>query len=95
MHAHKDAITEEAIGIEFDDATRQVKHVSAAVYSELTGCSSSGPLQFINGVANGSGLEAFQLLVKRYEPHMLATTMVYLTLIVTSPWVEQTEDMDR
>ena len=89
-------VTEEVVNeIAEDDVevATDIDEFSIKLYSILVSCTEDDPFRIVNSVANEEGLEAYSLIMKRYEPRTAGTKRAVLKSIVNNPQCKKVADM--
>lgn len=81
----KEEVTDDSAELEYGYEEEQVNEFSPIRHSGLTMCLVSSPCRMLPSAPEGGGLEAFSLLVNRYEPRVALTERAHPKAIVTSP----------
>ena len=78
-----------------DPETEQaIEEFSVKLFSILISCTEDDACRIVNSVDNEAGLEAYRLLMQRYEPRTAGTKRAILKSIVNNPQCKKTADME-
>lgn len=89
----KEAVTDDAMEIEFGEDTELVKLFSLTMHGDLTMLLEAGTFSEMDALEQGNGFEALRVRMAKYEPRTAQTKRAYFKNIVSNRQAKNVEDM--